>query len=294
MKKYFLAILIALFFSGCGAFTTQKNQPEKNIPIGKEKAATVPVDKSPAPADKSNAQPRTTLDIPENMRNLRAHLPILMFHYIEDVAPDSPDQLRYRLSFSPQKLEQFLVFFKENGIETLTFWDLKYIAEGRRQFPPKAVMLTFDDGYIDQYRNAFPLLKKYDARGVFFVISSKPDADPAYATWEQIKEMSENGQEIASHTVSHSDLTNLSAEKINGELAASKEAIENHIGKPAISLCYPSGKYDNLIIEIAKEHYLFARTTERGEYFDLQKRYTIPTVRISPEANVPLLKTLFK
>ena len=130
-------------------------------------------------------------------------------------------------------------------------------------------------------------------KGVFFIISKKPGLDANYATWEQLKEMAENGQEIASHTVSHLDLTTLSDKRIIYELATSKKTIEEKIGKPVITLCYPAGKYDDRVIQAAQKNYLFARTTKPGKYFALQEKYEIPTVRISPTTDIGLLKSLY-
>ncbi len=128
---------------------------------------------------------------------------------------------------------------------------------------------------------------------VFFIISSKPDNDPNYATWEQIIEMSENWQEIASHSIFHPDLTIISEEKVKTELTNSKNTIEEKIWKPVISFCYPSGKYNEKIIEPVKENYLFARTTKPWKHFSLSNKYEIPTVRIFPTTNIESLKIWF-
>lgn len=123
-------------------------------------------------------------------------LPMLMFHYIKDIPATSPDQLGYKLSYSPQKLEELLQFLKAHDIETLTFWDLKAIAEGRKPQPPKSVILTFDDGHREHFNLVMPLLKKYGATAVFFVITDFADKDPLFVTREEIRQMMEAGFEI--------------------------------------------------------------------------------------------------
>lgn len=154
-------------------------------------------------------------------------------------------------------------------------------------------MLTFDDGHVDHYQNAFRLLKQYNMKGVFFIISKKPDNDPNYANWQQIKEMSTNGQEIGSHTASHLNLTTLSAEELNYEIAGSKKFIEEKIEKSVISLCYPAGKYSDEVVQNVEKNYLFARTTNQGKYFSLQERFEIPMVRMFPETGIASLKSWF-
>ena len=288
-------MIIFLFFFGYNTKQNLNEEIEDNILETQEVKFTKTTEKLSVnkKTEQEVKEISTEFNISEDELSFEKYLPVLMFHYIEDISPSSSDQMRYKLSFSPQKLEQFLVFFKEHNIETLTFWDLKEIIEGKKEFPKKAVMLTFDDGYKSHYDNAFSLLKKYNAKGVFFIISSKPDNDLNYANWNQLKELADDGQEIASHTVSHSNLANLSEVEIRNELEISKNTIEEKIGKPVISLCYPAGKYDERVIETAKENYLFARTTKLGKHFSFQKRYEIPIIRMFSTTGIASLEIWF-
>jgi len=235
-----------------------------------------------------------TLNIAPGLENFEAYLPTFMFHYIENVPADSPDQMRYNLSFSPEKLEEFLIYFRENNIQTLTFWDLKSIIEGEKEMPEKAVMLTFDDGHDNHYSEAFPLLEKYNMKGVFYVITDKMSNDPVHLTWDQVREIADAGHEIGSHTLTHRELNTLGLDDLKNELEASKKKIEEEINQPIISLCYPVGRYNDVVIEEAKKHYLFARTTEAGKQFKLNDAFRIPTTRIFPATGVGALATWFE
>lgn len=82
-----------------------------------------------------------SLEIDPQRQGKKIVIPNLMFHYIEDIAPSHHDQVRYRLSFSPEKFEQLLIALDEEGVETLTFWDVKAILEGKKSLPEKAVIL---------------------------------------------------------------------------------------------------------------------------------------------------------
>mgnify|MGYP002813630527 CR=1 FL=1 len=130
-------------------------------------------------------------------------------------------------------------------------------------------------------------------RGVFFIITEKPDHDTNYATWSQIKEMADGGQEIGSHTDSHPDLAKVSDAKMIFELLNSKKEIEKRIENTVISLCYPSGKYNARVLKATAANYLFARTTRFGKYFDLAKRFEISSIRILPRMNTIFLKFWF-
>ncbi|EKE06800.1 MAG: polysaccharide deacetylase [uncultured bacterium] len=234
-----------------------------------------------------------SFDLVNLNKKLNTYLPVLMFHYVEDISANTSDKLRYNLSFSPEKLEQFLQYFKKNNIETLTFWDVKDILEGKKKMPKKAVILTFDDGYTSHYKDAFRLLQKYEMKGVFYIITNATLNTKEHLNWEEIKEMSDAGQEIGSHTVNHLDLSLVSLEKQKKEIVESKKMIEEKIAKPVISFCYPSGKYNASSLKLIKENYLFARTTQAGKYFSFDNRYENPTVRIFPNSGFTLLDILF-
>ncbi|MEI7510961.1 MAG: polysaccharide deacetylase family protein [Candidatus Peregrinibacteria bacterium] len=284
MKKYFLLILLFFFFSGCGLYSSPQ-------PINTNHSEILA---SPTPFAKETRHPEvlnSSLVILKDMENFTKYLPTLMFHHINNTSANDPNKVEYNLSYSPEKFEQFLMFFQENHIETLTFWDLKGILEGKRSFPERYVMLTFDDGFEDQYLNAFPLLKKYHMKGVFFIISNRPGNDHDYATWKQIQEMAEDGQEIASHSVTHPDLSVLPDQKLADEIQKSKKTIEFYTEKPVISFCYPSGEYNEKVVKMTKEHYLFARTTKKGKYFSVANRYEMPMIRISPTTELPSLSS---
>jgi peptidoglycan/xylan/chitin deacetylase (PgdA/CDA1 family) len=291
--KYFLVLCGALAFSGCTGSQSSENGSDR----GNEVEITQQPENSDTPESTTDEVEPEELDptfsIPPSNQNFKEYIPTLMFHYIRDMPADSPDQLGYRLSFSPEKLEEFLIYFKENNIETLTYWDLKNIIEGKEEMPEKAVMLTFDDGHADHYTNAYRILEKYSMKGVFFIISGKPDNDWNYADWSQIKEMADSGHEIASHTINHPDLSNMSIDMVRQELEVSKSTIEEKIGKPVISFCYPAGKYNSTVLSIVEENYLFARTTNPGRYVSVSERFELPTQRIFPDTGTASLDAWF-
>ena len=81
----------------------------------------------------------------EELKNKEYFVPILMFHYIQDIPSNSRDQLGYRLSYSPQNLDKLLDALDRNNITPITFYDLKLIMEGKLKAPEKMIILSFDD-----------------------------------------------------------------------------------------------------------------------------------------------------
>lgn len=233
------------------------------------------------------------LKIISEFQNQKIEIPNFMFHYIEDVPKNTKDKLRYNLSYSPEKFEELLKYLDENKIETLTFWDLKDILEWKKELPEKSVILGFDDWHLDHYTRAFPLLKKYNKKWVFFIVSSFPENDQNYMNWEQILEMQENWQEIWWHSFSHPNLTTINENLLQKEILDSKKEIEEKIWKKIISFAYPIWKYNDLVLEYTKKEYLFWRTTKFWDFIDTNNLFTIPTIRINPETSIKSLEKYF-
>ncbi|MCL1832233.1 MAG: polysaccharide deacetylase family protein [Oscillospiraceae bacterium] len=129
-------------------------------------------------------------------------LPILMYHFIVENRGD--------LHICPTEFERDLRFLQENGYNTVGVTDLYEFVYAGVPLPPNPVMLTFDDGYYNNYHYAFPLLQEYNAKAVIFVIGAHADiwsenfyedTHSGHLTWEQIREMSDSGLvEFGGHT----------------------------------------------------------------------------------------------
>jgi peptidoglycan/xylan/chitin deacetylase (PgdA/CDA1 family)/glycosyltransferase involved in cell wall biosynthesis len=123
-------------------------------------------------------------------------------------------------------------------------------AEGKASLPRKSAAITFDDGYRDNFSNAYSYLRKYDLPGTVFVCTGfvgksmrLGNALLEMLSWREIMEMSRNNVEIGAHMVSHPNLSECSAREAEAEIAESKREIETHIGKPARYFAYPSSKF---------------------------------------------------
>jgi len=201
-------------------------------------------------------------------------VPILMYHYIRNA--EGEDNLGKKLSVSPENFEAQLEWLKENGYETLKMADLsdpkKKVLSEIYATNKKPVVLTFDDGYLDAYTDAYPILKKYDFTGTFYIIKNFVGKD-RYMNQTQINKMEQNGMEIGSHTLSHPNLAISSPGKVRKELAES--ITESKV------LCYPSGRYNQEVIDLVKEAgYANAVTTKYGIVNESSNPYELPRVRI--------------
>lgn len=210
-----------------------------------------------------------------------ARLPILMYHYISD-PPANADSYRRDLSVPPREFEIQLAYLRDAGYTSITLDDLLQHLTAGHPLPDKPVILTFDDGYLDNYLYAFPLLRQYGFSGTFFVITSLLDeARPGYISWEQAQQMQENGMDIQSHSLSHPDLSGQSIALLQHEIAGSRQAIEAHLHKPVRFFAYPFGQYDRQVIDVLRSAgYQAAVTTMAGVVHTSTALFELARVRI--------------
>ena len=138
------------------------------------------------------------------------------------------DNMNISLSVLPEDFDRQMKYLSENGYHTITPDELYDSLAGNAELPENPVLITFDDGYEDNYQNAYPILKKYDFKATVFVISSFLGVYPNYLTWDQAREMDENGISIQSHTVDHKSMTDLTDDELRTELVDSKKKIEKN------------------------------------------------------------------
>lgn len=226
---------------------------EAPAPLARVKTQSVSTQLAYLPIPLSTADVATTqsLTLP-----LERKLPILMYHYIR-INSKPKDKVGANLSVSPTNFAKQLAKIKSAGFSATTFSNLE------RAVPENPIILTFDDGYADAMVAA-TTLEDAGMRGVFYIVSDFIDK-PGYLTAEQVKKLAEAGHEIGAHTVSHHELNRLGAVEQRRQIVESKVALEQLIGKPVTTFCYPVGKYNDTTLQIVKEAgYKTATTTKYG------------------------------
>lgn len=217
-------------------------------------------------------------------------VPILMYHYTSD-PPTGADAIRMDLSVTPSLFESHLAYLRYAGYETITLEQLGYALSRQGSLPEKPVVLTFDDGYRDNYENAFPLLRQYGYTGVFFLVTQPIDQNhESYLTWDMVIEMHRAGMEFGSHSYRHSDLTGRDADFLVYEILGSKEAIEARTGQPVRFFSYPAGRYDEATIKVVSSaNFWGAVTTRWGVDQSFDKRFELVRLRVRGTDTVPVL-----
>lgn len=228
----------------------------------------------PTPAHADN------LPYDDTLRRIR--IPTLMYHYVS-VPPANADKYRLDLSVNPDNFRQQLQWLKANDFHTLTID--QYIGALKRgdELPTNPILLTFDDGYIDAYTQAFPLLKEFGFVGTFFIVTDWVDQQRGgYLSWGQIEEMARAGMSMQSHSRQHLDLRDRDAAWFVYHVAATFDILEAHVGKQVRVFCYPSGQYDAATVQyLAQINVVAAFTTHDGTFATSDSSMlTLPRVRM--------------
>jgi len=197
-----------------------------------------------------------------------AKLPILTFHAL-DSTPSSV------VSLSPAFFSRALDKMCAGGYRTISLIDAVRSLRQKKPFLDHTFVITFDDGYQTVYRHAFPLLQKYSLSAtVFLTVGNREPSRSGgrlrslggreMLRWEEIREMHRWGISFAAHTVTHPDLTRLTADHVRSEVCDSKAVIEDALGTAVTSFAYPYGRYDRRVREIVAQHFACACSDRLG------------------------------
>ena len=220
---------------------------------------------------------------------------VLMYHMISEHLPKKQSKFN-RLRVKPSDFEKQLIWLKKKNFKSFTLSELSEL----ENIPAKSVVLTFDDGYEDNFIKAFPLLKKYEFKATIYIVLNRfnqnwaTDKDLNQASNElnsekmlsneQIKEMLYSRLiEIGSHTLDHVNLPKLNKEEKKKQIIESKKQIENVFNIKCNSFAYPFGFFDEDSVKIVNEANYTNATTTVNSVFDKNKytNFEIPRIMIS-------------
>jgi peptidoglycan/xylan/chitin deacetylase (PgdA/CDA1 family) len=210
-----------------------------------------------------------------------------MYHHIGK-PPAGADEYRRDLTVSPTAFEEQLRTLKEEGYQTIGLNDLTLHLTTGKELPKRSVILTFDDGYRDAYTQAYPLLQRYGFTATFFLTTKPIDgSDPEWLSWEQVSAMHAAGMEFEPHSYDHPDMRGRSFEFLVYQILASKGAIEARTGEPCRFFAYPSGRYDDFVIDVLRSASFWgAVLTEQGATHTSDGLFTLRRVRVHGDADL--------
>jgi peptidoglycan/xylan/chitin deacetylase (PgdA/CDA1 family) len=165
----------------------------------------------------------------------------LMYHYVSWLPPD-PDAVRTDLTVSPTDFEDHLKYLKANGYHTITAKDLWWSLDTGKPLPPKPVLLTFDDGYVDHHDVVMPLLRAYGMTGTFAVTANLIDR-PGYMTKAMVRALADSGMDVESHAVDHYSINRLGYTEQLYQLCTSRRILSEWTGTDVRHFIFPSGDW---------------------------------------------------
>jgi peptidoglycan/xylan/chitin deacetylase (PgdA/CDA1 family) len=224
-------------------------------------------------------------NIPETVQPGSVQVPILVYH---SVFPHTLDQspLQKYYDVSPESFIHEMQYLKDSGYTVISLDALARALDQNIILPPKSVVLTFDDGWRNQYAYAFPVLEKYNFTATFFIYTDAIDHD-YFLTWDQVRLINNAGMTIGGHAESHPYLPDIhDPTQLRKEIIGGKKIIEDQIRQKIYLFAYPFGHYNDEIVSIVKEAgYIAARSTYAGISHTKDDLYTLRAVEVTDDFN---------
>jgi len=234
---------------------------------------------------KNDSKVKETVSKPPSTNLLENNkIPILMYH---SISYEKGNALRIpKESFRNQ-----MRYLKDNNYTTLSLDELYAYMKMGKKLPAKSIVITFDDGYKDNYTNAFPILEEFKFKATVFVITNAIDKDKNYLTSNEIKLMDKNNMRIESHTASHEHLDKIPYKDEVTTMTTSKSNLEKILGREINYIAYPYGEYNSDTIKAAKQSgYKLAFSTEFGWINKNNNIYSLGRIYISSFYNLESFK----
>ena len=221
----------------------------------------------------------------------RSRVSILMYHQVGQFAPMRTHRANY---CDHRRFAAQMAFLKRFGFRVLGLDQVLAGLRGEAPIPPRAVALTFDDGYRNFIDYALPVLQHHGFTATVYAIggylgqpaawfAKEPERPvPRLMTAAQLRELRGQGIAIGSHTVNHVKLATVSEALQRRELADSKQILEDVLGEEVRHLCYPFGSFDMATVRAARETgYASATTCLRGAAIPADDPLVLPRKAIS-------------
>src|SRR6516225_7490323 len=172
-----------------------------------------------------------------------AKVPILVYHHVSQSDPEGSPALR-RLTVTADIFAQQMQYLQDNGYHVITFSDIADYFENGKELPNYPVIISFDDGWENQFEYALPSLEKYHYTATFFVITDYI-GHPGFISWPQLQTLLTDGMIIGSHSRSHPRLNKIKdSAELWDQIYNSKTILETQLEAPVEEFAYPYGSYN--------------------------------------------------
>lgn len=232
------------------------------------------------PTQTSNNQ-----DAPKMLKFPEEGIAVLMYHSISTIPGNS-------LGVPVKQFSEEMEWLHRQSYHALSLEEFYQALVKKTPVPDKPIVLTFDDGYSDNYSEAWPTLRQNGFKATFFVVTNS--IGPGMMNWDQLNDLKSQGNSIGSHTVHHFDLATLTIKQQENELKSSKQELEDRLGIREQALCFPSGRYNKTTLELMPQlGYSLGFTTNPGKVHLGDDLLTLKRVRISGGMSLASFQQMF-
>lgn len=249
--QMFIRSLFAVFASIAALFSIAISPLHHASPVTPNEAAYAEL---PSTATRSAPIATSTAGI---------NVPILVYHIVRPSYPGDDTAVR-AIALTPETFDAELSHLQSAGYHIIGFRNLEAYFASSTPLPTKPVILSFDDGWRDQFQYAFPLLEKYHDKATFFIFTNAI-GHRGFVTWSDLHTLVATGMMIGDHSRTHPYLTKITDPgKLRDEIVGSQRILEQGLGVPITEFAYPFGQYNPTIITLLKQA---GFKSARGDYW---------------------------
>jgi peptidoglycan/xylan/chitin deacetylase (PgdA/CDA1 family) len=213
---------------------------------------------------------------PSSAPDRSVRVPVLTYHR---VAPLSAVGLT-DLKVDPANFVAELAALNEAGYHTIHQAQLFDALYKGAALPPKPIVISVDDGYVDDVTRILPALKRYRMVATFFVITGRT-TEPGFLSAAQIRQLDQAGMDVGDHTAHHLDLRALTPSELQSETAGSRHALDRILGHPVYFFAYPFGAFNDSVVTAVKDAgFSMAYTTAGGDSESTSAPLTMPRIHV--------------
>jgi peptidoglycan/xylan/chitin deacetylase (PgdA/CDA1 family) len=212
------------------------------------------------------------------MRSVR--VPVLTYHRVVSL----PAVGQLDLIVDPANFAAELTALHDGGYHAISQAQLFDALYNGAPLPPKPIIISVDDGYVDDVRAILPELRRLGMVATFFVITGRM-TEPGFLTADQIRELDRAGMDIGDHTAHHVDLRLLTASELQSETAGSRQVLQSVLGHPVYYFAYPFGAYNDTVVQgLRAAGFTMAYTTGAGITESTAAPFTMPRIHVGRAA----------
>jgi peptidoglycan/xylan/chitin deacetylase (PgdA/CDA1 family) len=260
------SLLLCVLLAGCGATAAPKSSTDHSQPAAHTATAGA------APASPSVP----ALVPPPNAPGRSVTVPVLTYHRVAPVS--AVGQLD--LKVDPANFAAELAALHDAGYHTIHQAQLFDALYHGAPLPPKPVIISVDDGYVDDVRTILPDLQRWHMVATFFVITGRM-TEPGFVTADQIRELDRAGMDVGDHTAHHVDLRLLTPSQLQTETAGSRKVLDAVLGHPVYYFAFPFGAFNDTVVRAVRAAgFTMAYSTAGGTTESTTAPLTMPRVHV--------------